>query len=757
MARRQLCAAVRLYHSPGAAGKQCHGPLKNSVSTASKSRHRISPCRCEKERVIMGLFHLVKPNQTAPGKESSMTDHVRTLDSPISVLSGAGPKRVEQLQGLGIFTLRDLLYHFPRSYQDRRIITPIAQVAKGDSVTIQARVKASRNIRMRAGGSMAVITLEDDTGSMNATFFGRGYLATSALRPSASGVFFGVVEEYQGLALKGPDYEILEEDSGSGVHLGRIVPIYRLTEKLTQRLLRGWIREVLDLAQEGLPETLPEIVRVAEGLGSLTDCIREVHFPESIEAAEAAKARLVFESLLVIQLGVLLKRRQRRSSSGIRHMINGPILKALHLRLPFTLTEAQDRCISEILRDLAEPRPMARLIQGDVGCGKTIVAAHAVAAALDGGFQVAFMAPTELLAEQQFQNFRRLFEPLDVRVELLTGSLRGAAQIRRGIAAGAAHFVVGTQALFQQKTEFSRLGLVIIDEQHRFGVQQREALAAKGSQPDLLHMTATPIPRSLAMTLYGGMDLSIIESLPPGRSPVKTRYITETKVPDCYAYIAAQAQKGFQTFIVCPLVEASELRQDSIAVEDHYAELTQGPLAGVRTGYIHGRLDPGEKDAIMKSFGAGDIDVLFSTTVIEVGIDVPNATTMVIENAAQFGLTQLHQLRGRVGRGKEQSYCFLMGKPTTKEGQERITIFCEMSSGFDLAEADLRLRGPGEVTGFRQAGFDDPHAAVWATDGRLLDRTRRRAERILEGDPNLADAGWDRLRGRILAMEDLAL
>ncbi len=700
------------------------------------------------------------PPDTTPSSNGSLTMInviPRTLDSPISVLPGAGPKRVEQLQGLGIVTVRDLLYHFPRSYQDRRTITPIAQAAKGETVTIQARVASAKNIRMRAGGSMAVVTLEDESGTIKATFFGRGYLATSTLRTGATGVFFGVVEEYQGLALKGPDYEILEEDGTPGVHMGRIVPIYRLTEKLTQRLLRGWIRDVLDLADGGLPETLPEAVREAEGLGALTDCLREVHFPASLEAAEAARARLVFESLLIIQLGVLRKRRQRRIESGIRHTINGRILKALHRQLPFTLTDAQDRCISEIVRDLAEPRPMVRLIQGDVGCGKTVVAAHAVAAALDGGYQAAFMAPTELLAEQQYQNFCRLFEPLDVRVELLTGSLRGAAIVRRGIAAGAVHLVVGTQALFQQKTEFAQLGLVIIDEQHRFGVQQREALAAKGASPDLLHMTATPIPRSLAMTLYGGMDLSIIDSLPPGRSPVKTRYITESKAMDCYAYLAQQAARGFQSFIVCPLVEASELRQDSLAVEEHFADLSQGPLADVRTDFLHGRLDPGDKDAIMKRFAAGEIDVLFSTTVIEVGIDVPNSTTMVIENASQFGLTQLHQLRGRVGRGTEQSYCFLMGKPATPEGQERIRIFCETSSGFDLAEADLRLRGPGEVTGYRQAGFDDPHAAIWATDGRLLDRTRRRAEAILADDPNLEQAGWERLRGRILAMEDLAL
>ncbi len=506
-----------------------------------------------------------------------------------------------------------------------------------------------------------------------------------------------------------------------------------------------------------LPETLPVVVREAEGFAPLTACVQQLHFPSDLEAAERARARLTFESLLTIQLGVLHKRNQRHADSGIAHSVNGPLLKALDGQLPFSLTAAQERCISEVLRDMAAPRTMVRLIQGDVGSGKTVVAAHAIAAALDGGYQAAYMAPTELLAEQQYRSMAQLFEPLGVRVELLTGSMRGAKAIRRGGAAGAARIAVGTQALFQHATEFHRLGLVIIDEQHRFGVGQRQALADKGEKADVLHMTATPIPRSLTMTLYGGMDLSVIDSLPPGRKPVKTRYIPEGKVAGCYAYLAEQAAKGHQSFIVCPLVEASELRQDSIAVEDHYEELTHGVLSGLRTAFLHGRLDGGEKDGIMGAFAAGEIDVLFSTTVIEVGIDVPNATTMVIENASQFGLTQLHQLRGRVGRGAAQSYCFLLGKPSTPEGKERIRIFCEMSSGFDLAEADLRLRGPGEVTGFRQAGFDDAHAAVWVGDGRLLDRTRRCAEALLAADPELRGPEWDVLREKILAYASVAI
>jgi len=686
-----------------------------------------------------------------------MSDLVLSLDAPLVSLPGIGPKRAELLQQLGLSTVRDLLFHFPRDYQDRRRLTPIGEASVGDTITIQATVKSARNVRMRGRGSMAVLTLEDETGTMQATFFGRGYLANSTLRPGVSGVFYGEVETYKGLALKSPEFEVWEAGADSGLHTGRIVPIYRLTEKLSQRMLRTWIADVLSLADGTLPETLPRRVLDAEGFAPLAACVQQLHFPSDLEEADRARARLTFESLLTIQLGVLRKRNNRHADTGTAHLVNGPLLKALDRQLPFQLTAAQERCISEVLHDMAEPRPMVRLIQGDVGSGKTVVAAHAIAAALDGGHQAAYMAPTELLAEQQYQTLRRLFEPLGVRVELLTGSMRGAKAIRRGVAAGAAGIAVGTQALFQHATEFHRLGLVIIDEQHRFGVAQRQALADKGEKADVLHMTATPIPRSLTMTLYGGMDLSVIESMPPGRKPVKTRYIPEGKVPGCYSYLIEQAAQGYQSFIVCPLVEASELRQDSLAVEEHFEALSHGALAGLRTGFLHGRLDPGEKDGIMRQFAAGEIDVLFSTTVIEVGIDVPNATTMVIENASQFGLTQLHQLRGRVGRGAVQSFCFLLGKPSTKEGRERIKIFCETSSGFDLAEADLRLRGPGEVTGFRQAGFDDAHAAAWVGDGRLLDRTRRCAEAILAEDPDLDSPDWALLRGRIWAYADLAI
>jgi len=379
---------------------------------------------------------------------------------------------------------------------------------------------------------------------------------------------------------------------------------------------------------------------------------------------------------------------------------------------------------------------MFRLLQGDVGCGKTIVALHAVAAAADGGYQTALMAPTEVLAEQHFLSLCDSLEPLGMRVELLTGTTRAAAAVRSQIAAGHAHVVVGTQALIQEKTAFHNLGLAIIDEQHRFGVLQRSVLSDKGLNPDVLQMTATPIPRTLAITVYGGMDVTVIDELPPGRLPVKTSRVPENKINDLYAYLVDQVRQGAQAYIICPLVEESDKR-DLTAVTSHFEELSAGPLVSLRTALIHGRMPTSDKDAAMGRFKRGEVDVLFSTTVIEVGVDVPNATIIVIENAAQFGLTQLHQLRGRVGRSTRQSHCFLLGKPQTQDGRRRLEALCTMTSGFDIAEEDLQLRGPGEFYGVRQAGLTDLRVADLIRDVRLLDQARRDAQDILHIDPHM--------------------
>lgn len=649
----------------------------------------------------------------------------------VEVLPGIGPKRARLLENLGISCCRDLLYHLPRDYQDRRRVSPVGEAVKGEAATILAEVTECRQIRLRGRTSMAVATLRDGSGEIRATWFGRGFLA-QALQPGTRGYFSGLVGEYKGLALKNPDFELLAGNDEDRLHCGRIVPIYRLTEKVTQRALRRWIHDALAALAASLNETLPEAVRQKHGFPEIAAGFWEVHFPDEIEAAGKARRRFVYEELLTLQLEVLRERRQRHDTrDGCCHVVDGPLRQQLSQSLPFSLTGGQQRAVDEVLADMAAPRPMMRLLQGDVGCGKTVVALHALAASADTGAQAAFMAPTELLAEQHWRTVHRHLAPLGIRVALLTGSSPDGKAVREAVRSGEADVVVGTHALFQKQVQFRRLGLVVVDEQHRFGVLQRDALASKGRCPDLLQMTATPIPRSLTLTVYGAMDLSVIDELPPGRIPVKTRRVPPGKVPDLYAYLCREAATGVQTFFVCPLIDESEAR-DLKAVVSHYEELSNGHLAGVRTALLHGRLAPDEKEAIVRRFREGDVDILFSTTVVEVGVDIPSANIMVIEDAAHFGLTQLHQLRGRVGRGGRQGYCFLLGKPATPEGRRRVEVLCRTASGFDIAEEDLKLRGPGEVLGTRQAGIADLRVADLIRDARILDAARRDAAALLD-------------------------
>ncbi len=662
------------------------------------------------------------------------------LSEPIETLSGIGPKRAKLLANLGIATLRDLLFHFPRAYEDRREVLHISEAAtrKGETVTVEGAVVSARMIKMRRRMSLAVVTIADETGEMRATFFGRGFLVNT-FQPGVRALFTGTVGAYKGPALKNPDYEILSGDEEDCLNTGRIVPIYRLTQKVTQRMLRRWIRSVLDTACGELEEGVPGPLRARYGFLPVFEAIHEAHFPEELEAGQEARIRFAYEELLGMQLGILKVRASRHlEETGVAHDTNGSMLERMRAMLPFALTDAQALAVTDLLEDMGSERPMLRLLQGDVGCGKTVVALHGIAAACDGGYQTALMAPTEVLAEQHYRSLRTWLEPLGLRVDLLTGSRRGAAALRRDIAAGNTHVVIGTHALIQEATSFHNLGFAVVDEQHRFGVVQRGRLKEKGLNPDILQMSATPIPRTLAITVYGGMDITVIDTLPPGRQPIKTRQISEGKVADLHGYVTEQAAKGFQTYIICPLVEESDVREQT-AVTTHFECLSEGPFATLQTALLHGRLPAEEKDAIMTRFKEGAVDVLFSTTVIEVGIDVPNATTMIIEDASQFGLTQLHQLRGRVGRGPDQSYCFLLGTPKTPEGKRRIEILCKTNSGFDVAEEDLTLRGPGEFHGVRQAGLTDLRVADLIRDARLLDRARRDAQHILQEDPALRE------------------
>jgi len=631
-------------------------------------------------------------------------------------------------------------------------MTPIGDAVVGECVTVSGTVAASRNVRLGGRRSMAVVTVEDGTGAISATFFGRGFLANSTFRAGTAVVLWGTVGTYKGPTLKNPEYELLQENEEDLLHTGRIVPVYPLTEGIAQRQLRRWIADVLEDVMPEVEEALPESWRTSRELPSISDAIRHVHLPPDLETAQCARRRLAYDELLGLQLGLLRARAARRDDPSGRAMpVDGSYLAGLRAALPFELTNGQKGAVAEIAADLASPHPMARLLQGDVGAGKTAVALHAVAIATDAGLQTAVMAPTEVLAEQHFREFGRFLTPLGIRVALLTGALRNAADIRADLAAGRIQVVVGTHALFQETTTFHDLGLAIIDEQHRFGVMQRARLVDKGHAVDVLHLSATPIPRTLALTAYGAMDLTIIDELPPGRSPVKTQRYTPAKLPALYKRIHEEAKRGYQTYIVCPSVDEARDQRGLKAAVQHFEELSAGPLAGLRTALIHGRLDAAEKDEVIDRFRAGAVDVLFATTVVEVGIDAPNATTMVIEDAQHFGLTQLHQLRGRVGRGSASSRCVLLGKLSTPEAKERVRILCETNSGFDIAEADLALRGPGEVSGFRQAGLSDFRVADLIRDVRLLDRARRDAQTVLSEDPELMQprhAGMARLAAR---------
>lgn len=654
-------------------------------------------------------------------------------DASIEELDGIGPAMADRLAQLSIHTLGDLIHHFPRDYDDRRTLSPIDTVNEADTVTVLGTVVSSRMIRMRGRANMAVAEIEDETGSIKASWFGRGFLANS-FQEGKRVILSGTVGKYQGLCFKNPDYEFLTGDGDDELNTGRIVPIYRLTEKVSQRVLRKWIATALEVVDDLTDEHLPETLRNNYDYPSAQEAIRAVHYPESMEEAVRARDRLVYEELFTLQLKIVEARKARvEAGEGIVHTLDGSTLAGLRKSLPFTLTGGQSNAIDDILGDMTSTFPTRRLLQGDVGCGKTLVACHAIAAAVDGGFQVAVMVPTEVLAEQHYKTLRATFDPLQIPVALLTGATEDAESIRSALAKGAIPIVVGTHALIQESTTFGQLGLVIIDEQHRFGVMQRQNLLGKGKQPDVIQMTATPIPRTLAITVYGGCDLSLIDELPPGRLPIKTSYVTPAKVSGMYDYVRDQSKAGYQTYIVCPLVEESETRAVK-NVTEHFEELSSGVFAELRTALLHGRMKSEEKESIVRAFAEGEVDILISTSVIEVGIDCPNATTIIIEDASNFGLTQLHQLRGRVGRGSVQSHCFLVGKPKTPEGKLRIEALCATTDGFKIAEDDLKLRGSGEVYGTRQAGMSDFRIADLVRDIRLVEKARVDAQHHIDSE-----------------------
>ncbi|MCC6446557.1 MAG: ATP-dependent DNA helicase RecG [Armatimonadetes bacterium] len=676
------------------------------------------------------------------------------LQTPVQYVKGVGPRLATTFERIGVKTVEDLLYYFPRRYEDRSRFKRIAQLADAEFATVSGRVVACDNLTAKTGRPITKVAIDDGSAKAFLIYFNQPFQKTIFQKMMGSEiVVYGEVERNKwGINITRAEWEELA-DEGEELHTNRIVPIYPLTEGLFQKTIRRILRNAVELYLPFVKGLLPPAIVAERKLMDVREAFRNIHFPETEWQGVEARRRLVFEELFILQLALALRKHTLQSGlPGISFKIEESILEEFHKILPFDLTGAQKRVIGEISGDMEIPHPMSRLLQGDVGSGKTMVAAAAVLTAARNGFQAALMAPTEILAEQHYSVMSRLLSKVGIEVDLLVGALnrKGKTQVKDRTAMGLNGLVVGTHALIQEGVEFKKLGLVIIDEQHRFGVLQRMELMSKGNCPDLLVMTATPIPRTLALTLYGDLDVSVIDEMPPGRKPVITHWKPKREASRVYGQVAQLVREGRQAYIVCPLVEESEKLQAKAAV-DLAAHLQSDIFSDLKVEALHGQMASWEKDDIMERFREREIDVLVSTVVIEVGVDVPNATIMIIQDAERFGLSQLHQLRGRVGRGQEQSFCILLGDPKTMDGKRRLETMVRTTDGFDIAEEDLRLRGPGEFYGTRQSGLMSLRIANLAGDTRILDEARRDAFELAERDPLLEHPDHQALSERLHA------
>ena len=659
-------------------------------------------------------------------------------------MKGIGPARAEMLAAKGLSTVADLLYYTPFRYEDRRNVKPISQLSPGEKGAVLARVVSAKlsGIRRRSVGLFEAVLHDGSGASLKARWF-HGERYADTLLPDTRVAVFGKVEldsTRQRLMVQ-PELEVLsgEDEDEETLHSGRIVAVYEAAGKISTRIFRKLFDRVLKEAPT--PEdALPASVRSRVGLPDLANAIRDIHAPPPDAAIELlnafrspAQTRLIFDEFFWLQCGLVLKKNKAHQLTGYSFAVTDRAREQIRKMLPFKPTAAQRRVVQEIVDDMKRPRPMNRLLQGDVGSGKTIVAAEAAVIAIENKFQVAVLAPTEILAAQHFSYFKRLLAPLGYVVVMLTGSstAREKEQIKKLIAGHLVHVIIGTHALIQEDVEFARLGLAIVDEQHRFGVEQRLKLSQKGTQPDVLVMTATPIPRTLALTIYGDLDVSTIDELPPGRKPVLTRHVPESRVESVYSFVAQEIKSGRQAYVVYPIVEESELSALK-AAEKMFQHLSKEIFPNLRVGLLHGRMSADAKETAMRSFQSGDIQVLVSTTVIEVGVDVPNASIMLVEQAERFGLAQLHQLRGRVGRGAYQSYCVLVTGKLNDISRERIRTLVESNDGFHIAEMDMKLRGPGEFFGTRQSGIPGLRLADLIRDTDVLELATREAAAFIE-------------------------
>ena len=663
-------------------------------------------------------------------------------------LSGVGPTRAKALEKLGLRTVGELLCCFPRAYEDRRICYTVADAPLDTPVCVRAMAAEEPTASyIRKGMELLKMRAVDETGAVDITWFNQSYLK-NILRKGEVFIFYGRVTRFG--RLRKMASPLFEPENRQGVITGRILPVYRLTAGVTQKLMFSLVEQALALCGEEAPDALPEAVREKNLLAQARFSYENIHFPRDEHALDRARERLVFEELYVLAAALERMRAARRQQDGLR-LTPRPV-DEFFSKMPFSPTGAQRRSVNEALEDMASGRPMSRLLQGDVGSGKTLVAAALIWQAAQNGLQAAFMAPTEILAAQHYETLTGMLAPFGVRVELLTGSMTAAQKRTVGekLAQGMADVAVGTHALISESVKYRSLGLVVTDEQHRFGVSQRSALSAKGEQPHVLVMSATPIPRTLALIIYGDLDVSVLDELPPGRQKVATYAVGEEMRERIWSFVRRLVGEGRQVFIVCPMVEENdELPQNVKSAREYAQELQSAVFPELRVLCVHGRMSAKEKDAVMGAFSRGKADILVSTTVIEVGVDVPNAALMIVENADRFGLSQLHQLRGRVGRGKHQSYCVLFSDSDNEQSRARLSIMTKTNDGFVIAREDLRLRGPGDFLGSRQHGLPEMHAADLSADMRVLQKAQADARETLKNDPGLALPENKPLRERI--------
>jgi ATP-dependent DNA helicase RecG len=707
---------------------------------------------------LLGALGAAGAAATAPppavytSSSSAITPQLEALRMPVQYVKGVGPKRAEQLAKMGIATVEHLLFHLPFRYEDRREVRTISQLRVGEHATLEATLDAPAE-RFAGRRRILEVIARDPSGVLSLVWYNQLRYFHSRFRAGQRVLLHGRVEPMRQatlaraltpLRMVHPEIELLEGDEHA--ELGRIVPVYVKPAGISSGAMRRLVHSAVDAYAARVPSALPPTITRLRAITDLATALRGVHQPESDADVEAlnratspAHRALVYDELFYLQLGVALKKSVIAREPGIAFQVPAARAAQLAAVLPFQLTAAQQRVVREIEADMAVPHPMHRLVQGDVGSGKTVVALHAATVAIESGYQAALMAPTELLAEQHWETVRRLAQPIGLRVTLLTGAVQGKLRGRteRAIARGDIDLVIGTHALIQDRVAFHRLGLGIIDEQHRFGVMQRASLKRHGTNPDILLMTATPIPRTLALTLYGDLDVSVLDELPPGRRPIVTRVHAQSQRARVLELLRRELDAGRQAYVVCPLVSESE-KTDLLDATRMARDLAAGPLAGYRLGLVHGQMPSDEKDEVMRRFKAGEYQVLVSTTVVEVGIDVPNATVMIIEHAERFGLAQLHQLRGRVGRGAHRSLCFLLASYARgDQARERLRVMEETNDGFRIAEKDLELRGPGEFLGTRQSGLPDFRAASVLRDGEVLRLAQEDAAAWLRDDPIL--------------------